>query len=85
MLSTQRTNVLDLPLVAEAGLILLSFKTDPDRFGCGFGLAFDQSWVNVRYGSMGRYSAMFQAQPYLNGCFLEHDSATESFTLAPTH
>ena len=75
----------DWPLVAESGLILISFKTDPEIIGCGAGNAFDQSWLNVRYSGLNKYTTASQAIPYLNGCGLQTDPASRMLQLTPTH
>jgi len=87
MLSTRRTEVSTpyWPLVAESGWIAITFDTDQFWVNPGFGSAFDQSWVNVRYTALNKYSVGLSAISYLNGCILQHDDVNKVWIAAPTH
>jgi len=74
------------PLVAESGWIAISFDTDYTVFGStAFGIAFDQSWVNVHYFAYNKYSASLSATALTNGCKMEHSDQYKMFYPAPTH
>lgn len=87
ILETQRIDVAvpDWPLPAESGWAALAFDTDQFYPGSGFGIAFDQSWINVRYTGMDKYTVGMSAGSYLNGCVLVYDPVNFVFVPAPTH
>jgi hypothetical protein len=85
-LETQRVEVssADWPLVAESGWIAVAFDTDQYYTGAGFDNAFDQSWVNVRYSAIDKYTVGLSAGAYLNGCGLVWDGVG-AFAPVATH
>jgi len=86
-LATQRVEVVspDWPLVAESGWISLEFDTDQYWTGAGFGNAFDQSWVTVRYSALNKYTVGLNPGATLGGCAFDHDDDSGMYTLQPTH
>ncbi len=78
------------PLVDESGWIGIAFDTDKDSYylnvgwGCTagayeYGCTFDQSWLNVRYQALGKYTLGLSGVSYLNGCTLEWDAVAGTF------
>ncbi len=86
-LETQRVQIVtpDWPLPAESGWIYIDFATDQNIFGQGFGNAYDQSWVNVRYSALNKYTVGLSGVSLLNGCVLEWDPTTLTFIPGSTH
>ena len=81
-LETQRVQVegSTWPLVAESGWIAISFDTDYEVFGSGaYGVAFDQSWLNVRYFANNKYSVGLSGNILLNSCYLSWDYELDEF------
>ena len=86
------------PLVDESGWIGISFSTDaltdwlPFAYGCNalgnyeLGCSFDQSWLNVRYSALNKYTVGLSGASYLNGCSMVWDPVTFQFELeAPVY
>lgn len=73
------------PLIADAGWIALDFATDDIDLGFGYGVSFDQSWLNVRYFANNKYSVGLSGTSYLNGCILLWDAVNAEFAPIPTH
>jgi len=75
-LETQRVQVegSTWPLVDVSGWIAISFDTDWQIFGSGaYGVAFDQSWLNVRYFANNKYSVGLSGNILINSCYLAWD------------
>lgn len=73
------------PLPAESGWCAIAFDTDAlYDTGPGYGWSFDQSWLNVRYSALNKYTVGLSGGSYLNGCALVWDGAT-AFVPTPTH
>jgi len=71
ILETQRTKVEvpDFPLPAQSGWCGLTFDTDTMfDVGMGYGVSYDQAWVNVRYSALNKYTVGLSGVSYLNGC-----------------
>lgn len=88
-LESQRTQVSEantFPLPGESGWIAIAFDTDSAHdLGFGYGSSWDQSWVNVRYSALNRYTVGFSATAWLNGCALVWNAGIGGFVPTPTH
>jgi len=86
ILETQRVPVEtpDWPLIAESGWCAVFFDTDL-QFDTGFGLSFDQSWLNVRYSALNKYTVGFSGWSYINGCFMVWDDVNKVFVPTANH
>ena len=86
-LASQRIDIAvpDLPLVDESGWAIISFSTDGDIYGPGFGHAFDQAWVNVRYSALNKYTVGLSAFAVTGGCAITHNDSAHAWAITPTH
>jgi hypothetical protein len=90
-LETQRVDVADWPLVATDGWIGIAFDTDFlfDWFPyCVTNIcSFDQSWLNVRYSALNKYTAGLSGVSYKGGCWMDAVTGTVpvQMVLSPSH
>ena len=85
------------PLVDESGWIGISFSTDAHYdtshdwlnwfYGCNtthafeLGCTFDQSWLNVRYQALNKYTVGLSGVAYLNSCHMVWDAVNAEFNV----
>ncbi len=74
------------PLVDESGWCVISFATDAEFHGPGYGHSFDQAWVNVRYSALFHQSTVgLGANAVTGGCAVKHNDRNHAWKLVPTH